>query len=58
MKAVAIVSKPEKPEVAELLPRLVQWLTEHAYGLYMDRESAVYVDAPQETVVDRDQLAS
>jgi NAD+ kinase len=58
MKAVAIVSKPDKPEVAEILPRLVRWLTEHGYGVCMDRESAGYLDAPQETVVEREQLAS
>ena len=58
MKAVAIVSKPDKPEVAEILPRLVRWLTEHGYGVCMDRESAGYLDAPQETVVERAQLAS
>jgi NAD+ kinase len=58
MKAVAIVSKPDKPEVAEILPRLVRWLTEHGYGVFMDHESAAYLDAPQETAVERELLAS
>ncbi|HLH06442.1 MAG TPA: NAD(+)/NADH kinase [Terriglobales bacterium] len=57
MKVAAIVSKPEKPEVAEILPALLRWLIDHQYSVYIDRESATYLNEP-EIVVDREQLAS
>jgi len=58
MKAVAIVSKPDKPEVAEILPRLISWLTERGYDVCLDRESAAYVEPSRGDVVDRGELAS
>ena len=58
MRSAAIVSKPEKPEVAEILPKLIRWLTDHSYAVYLDRESAAYLDSPSEIVMERDQLAS
>jgi len=42
MKSVAIVSKPEKPELAQIIPALVTWLEEHGYCVTLDRESAAY----------------
>jgi len=39
-KAVGIVSKPSKPEVAEIMPQLMTWLRDHSYSLMVDPETA------------------
>src|SRR5258706_6434778 len=41
-KSAAIISKPSKPELAEIVPRLVAWLRAHDYGVIADRETAKY----------------
>lgn len=43
MKTVAIVSKPEKPELKHLLPELLRWLRERGYEAVCDSETAEYV---------------
>jgi len=44
MKTVAIVAKPEKPELQQLVPKVLQWFREHAYEhVWVDRETAAYV---------------
>jgi NAD+ kinase len=51
MRRVAIVSKPQKEELAALLPELVVWMKEHGLDPVLDRVSGSYTDkAP---VVDR-----
>ena len=40
---VALISKPQKPELSEVLPDLVQWLGEHGYESLLDPESAGYM---------------
>jgi NAD+ kinase len=42
-KAVGIVSKPNKPEVAQILPELADWLRSHGYAFVVDPESAPHV---------------
>ena len=50
MKSAAIVSKPEKPELQHLVPRVLEWLREHGYErVWLDRETAAYVTG-QESV--------
>lgn len=49
MKTAAIISKPEKPELQQLLPEVLQWLGKRQYKVWLDRESATYVGG-QETV--------
>jgi NAD+ kinase len=44
MKAVAILSKPSKPELSEILPPLVEWLAKRGYEVIYDQQTAVYVD--------------
>ena len=39
-KAVGIVSKPNKPEVAQLMPGLIDWLHAHGHDLLVDPETA------------------
>src|SRR5215469_13920257 len=54
MTCVAIVSKPRKPELANLLPELIGWLRENKFDPLLDREGACYTQlAP---AVDRTDL--
>jgi NAD+ kinase len=39
-KAVGIVSKPNKPEVAQIMPGLIEWLKAHGRDLIVDPETA------------------
>ena len=41
-RAVAIISKPGKPELAQIVERLGQWLTAHNYCIIVDQETAPY----------------
>ncbi len=45
MLLAAIVSKPQKPELAVILPELVRWLKAHGYGYVLDVDSAAYLGA-------------
>jgi NAD+ kinase len=55
-KRVAIISKPGKPELADTLPILFEWLDQHSYEVLIDRETAAYTDGRQ--VVDRENVGS
>jgi NAD+ kinase len=46
MFRAAIISKPQKPEVATLLPELISWLAAHNYEALLDTESAAYLNQP------------
>jgi NAD+ kinase len=46
MYTAAIVSKPQKPEVATLLPELTEWLRGHSYQVVLDEDSAAYLGQP------------
>ncbi len=46
-KTVAIISKPDRPELSEVLPALEKWLQARQYSVVMDEESAVYYPGPQ-----------
>jgi len=41
-KTVAIISKPGRPELSEVLPALERWLRERNYAVVTDQESAAY----------------
>jgi NAD+ kinase len=56
MKSVAIVSKPQKPELSQVVPELVTWLEQRDYRVFMDRETAEYMVDGHE-IVDRSELA-
>jgi len=47
MKSAAIISKPSKPELASLLPELLAWFRRRDYKLYLDHETAQYIDAEE-----------
>ncbi len=56
MRAVAVVSKPSKPELQRIVPELLRWFREHQYDVSLDRETAEY--APTHPAVDREQIAT
>jgi NAD+ kinase len=55
-KAAGIVSKPEKPELANIVPALIEWFHSNHYQLVVDRETAPYVTGVE--VLGRDEMAS
>jgi len=54
MSCVAIVSKPHREELKQLLPELIAWLRGHGYEPLLDREGASYTTSA--TAVDRADL--
>ncbi len=55
MKAAAIISKPNKPELERVAPQVAEWLRVHAYQVFVDQETSAYVPGFQ--AVARDELA-
>ncbi len=55
MFKAAIISKPQKPEVAHLLPELTSWLASHQYQTLLDTDSAAYLS---QQGIDRTELPS
>jgi NAD+ kinase len=45
MYKAAIISKPQKPELAAILHELIDWLEEHDYEPLLDPQSAAYLNA-------------
>ena len=45
-KAAAIISKPEKPELATIVPELLDWFREHQYQVVVDPETAPHAAWP------------
>jgi len=43
MRSAAIISKPQKPELAKILTELTAWLAERNFGFFLDEESAAYL---------------
>ncbi|HEY2467437.1 MAG TPA: NAD(+)/NADH kinase [Terracidiphilus sp.] len=54
MTCVAVVSKPRKPELAHLLPELVEWLRKNKFEPLLDHEGACYTQSAP--AVDRAEL--
>jgi len=55
-KLVGIVSKPDKPELKQVVPELVAWFAKNQYEVVSDRETAAYGDGTQ--VVERTAIGS
>lgn len=55
-KTVAIISKPDRPELSQALPALEKWLQAHHYTVVVDKESAAYFSASD--VMARSELAA
>lgn len=59
MKRIAIICKPQKEELGQILPGLIAWLRERGYEPLLDHEAARYIDAassPAVVSVDRAEL--
>jgi NAD+ kinase len=46
MPKAAIISKPQKPELEQVLTDLTRWLSEHQFEYILDVESANYLNLP------------
>src|ERR1700688_1115007 len=55
-KSAAIVSRPGRPEVARILPGVMEWFTAHNYQMGVDPETSEY--AKGQEVVPRSQMSS
>lgn len=55
-KSAGIISKPNKPELAEIVPGLVEWFRKHDYQLVIDAETAPYASGIER--LEREQMAS
>ena len=55
-KTAAIISRPDRPEVAKILPGLLAWFGDHGYRVIIDLETSKYTTGPE--VVPRAQMAS
>src|SRR5579864_1435485 len=55
-KAAAIISKPGKPELATIVPGLIEWFGQHQYQVVVDMETAPH--AAGVAVLSRDEMAS
>jgi NAD+ kinase len=56
MKIAAIISKPSKPELHQIVPEVLQWFSEHKYHVLMDEETAEY--SPKGEILSRNDIAS
>lgn len=55
-KLAAIISRPDRSKVAEVIPGLLHWLADHGYDVIIDEESTHYASGPE--VVPRAQMGS
>ena len=55
-KTAAIISRPNRPQVAQIIPGLLTWLADHGYKVIIDLETSQYANGPQ--IVPRAQMAS
>lgn len=55
-KSVAILSKPAKPELGQILPGLLSWFEKRSYRVVIDQETAAYINGPE--VVRRQEVGS
>lgn len=55
-KTAGIISRPDRPEVAKIIPGLLQWLAEHGYHAIVDEETASYTNG--QMVVPRAEIGS
>jgi len=53
--SVAIISKPDKPELSQILPGLLNWFDQRGYQVVIDPETSAYIQGPE--VVPRMQMS-
>ena len=56
LKTAAIISRPDRAEVAKIVPGLLTWLGEHGYKAIIDEETAQYASC--QVVVPRAQMGT
>jgi len=54
MPKAAIISKPQKPEMKQILPELTTWLATHGFDCILDPETAEYLDKKGEGIARED----
>ncbi len=54
MKTAAIISKPSKQELHQIVPEVLRWFADHQYQVTIDEETAAY--ARHDRVVRRDKI--
>src|SRR5258708_7942302 len=54
-KIAAIISRPARPEVAQIVPGLLNWLQEHGYQVIVDPTTAKCASGPE--VVQREEMS-
>jgi NAD+ kinase len=55
-RTAAIISRPESPQVAQIIPGLLKWLEDHGYTIIIDLATSTYVKGPE--VVPRAEMGS
>ncbi len=50
MPYAAVISKPQKPELCDILAQVLDWFSEHGYECVLDPESAGYLNRRQDAV--------
>lgn len=55
-KTAAIISRPDRPELSQIIPGLLSWLGEHGYGVVVDQETSEYSSGQK--VVPRSEMSS
>jgi NAD+ kinase len=55
-KSVAIISKPGKLELVDIVPDLIEWFRRHHYQIVADPETAPY--ATEVEIIEREEMAS
>jgi len=56
VKLAAIISRPDRPEVAQAIPGLLDWFGAHGYRVIVDRETSCFTTGLE--VLERSQLSS
>lgn len=54
-KTAAIIARPDRHEVAQILPGLLTWLADHGYKIVIDQETSTYIT--DQEVVPRSQMS-
>ena len=54
-KVAAIISRPNRPEVGQIVPGLLNWLQEHGYQVIVDPTTAKYASGPE--VIPREEMS-
>lgn len=57
MPRAAIIAKPQKPELSEVIPELIAWLAAHQFEATLDPQAAEYIGQPAQGVI-REDIAS